>query len=385
MRFPVVVRLMVLLLGLFSLSGASAETTLGYFTNITDLSSGCYPQGLKLNAEPIEGIDWPKAHEEALFGVVHLGDESHPVMIDRHDDGFDLYVDSERTGVLQTFAWDRVLADGTSLVSIPFVVQYPDEQTASYQAFLMWSGFTPTVLTFCRDSYRAGEIQLGEATYALVVFDEDTDARYDDLDDGTLIIDSDGDGQLLMTSDSHEVFSLAEPFNLNGTVYEAAAVAEDGSWIEIVESDADVEPRYPLLDGFPSPVFEGIDAFGESLSSESLRGDIIVLDFWASWCSPCIYELPTLESIVEAFSAQGVRVVGVNLDRTESAFQSALETYEISYDQIYDSDRGPIGDLYRIAGIPMTYVIDRDGIIAARGLRGEALIAAIQDLIDREE
>jgi thiol-disulfide isomerase/thioredoxin len=373
------------LLGLLSLSGASAETTLGYYTGITNLSTGCFPQGLKLESEPIEGIEWPEAREEALFGLFLLRDASYPVMIDRRDDGFDLYVDSNLNGELLPFAWDRVLADGTSLASVSFVVPYSSEQTASYQAFLMWSGFTPTVLTYCRDSYRAGEIQLGETTYPLILFDEDTDARYDDLDDGTLIIDSDGDGRLLVTSDSHEVFSLAEPFNLNGTVYEVAAVAEDGSWIEIVESDAVVEPKYPLLDGFPAPVFEGIDALGEPLSSNSLRGDIIVLDFWASWCAPCIYELPTMESIVADYADLGVRVIGINLDRTESAFQSALETYGIGYAQIHDSDRGPIGDLYRIEGIPMTYIIDREGTIAARGLRGEALVAAIQELLDREE
>jgi thiol-disulfide isomerase/thioredoxin len=376
---------LVLLLCLFSLSGASAETALAYFTNITDLTSSCYPQGLKLESEPIEGFNWPNAHEQALFGVIRLGDRSHPVMIDRHDDGFDLYVDGDLTGELQPHAWDRVLADGTSLASVSFVVRYPDEQTASYQAFLMWSGFTPTVLAFCRDSYRAGEIQLGEATYQLVMFDENTDARYDDLDNGTLVIDSDSDGRLLMTSDSHEVFSLAEPFNLNGIVYEVAAVAEDGSWIQIVESDAEVEPRFPLLEGYRAPAFEGIDSFGDILSSESLLGDIIILDFWASWCSPCVVELPTLESIVATYAVQGVRVIGINLDRSESTFQLALEMYEISYDQIYDSDRGPIGDLYRIEGIPMTYVIDRNGIIAARGLRGEALIEAIQALIGREE
>jgi thiol-disulfide isomerase/thioredoxin len=376
---------LIVLLGLLSLSGASAETTLGYYTEITNLSTGCFPQGLKLEAEPIEGIEWPEAHEQALFGLFLLRDAIYPVMIDRHDDGFDLYVDSNLDGELLHFAWDRVLADGTSLASVSFVVPYSNEQTASYQAFLMWSGFTPTVLTYCRDSYRAGEIQLGEITYPLILFDEDTDARYDDLDDGTLIIDSDGDGRLLVTSDSHEVFSLGEPFNLNGTVYEVAAVAEDGSWIEIVESDADVAPKYPLLDGFPAPIFEGIDVLGEPLSSDSLKGDIIVLDFWASWCAPCIYELPTMESIVTDYADLGVRVIGINLDRTESAFQSALETYGIGYEQVYDSDRGPIGDLYRIEGIPMTYIIDREGIIAARGLRGEALVAAIQELLDREE
>lgn len=376
---------LLILVALFSLSGISAEATLGYFTSITDLTPGCYPQGMKLETEPIEGIDWPKSHEQALYGLLRLADAGYPVMIDRYDDEFDLYVDGKLTGDFQRFAWERVLVDGTSLASVPFLIHYADVQTAAYQVFVMWSQFTPTAITYCRDNYRAGEIQLGEFTYQLVLFDEDTDARYDDLGQGTLVIDADRDSQLLMTSDSHEIFSLDEPFNLAGTVYEVAAVAVDGSWIDIVESDADVPPRYPLLDGFPAPPFEGIDATGKPLSLESLRGEILVLDFWASWCSPCIYELPTMEHIADVFSGDGVRVIGINLDRSESTFTAALDTYDIGYDQIYDSDRGPIADLYRIEGIPMTYVVDRDGVILARGLRGETLIAAIQAIIDREE
>jgi len=338
-----------------------------------------------MESAPMEGIAWPEAHDEAIYGLVPLGDGMHPVMIDRYYDQYNLYVDAELTGEIQWYSWDRFLYDGSLLASIPFRIQYSDEQTALYQLFLIWSRFTPTMMTYCRDSYRAGEIQLADDVYQLVVFDEDSDGRYDSLDGGTFLIDADRNGELLLTSDSHEVFSLAEPFNLGGIVYEVVAMAQDGSWIEMAESDADVEPKPPLLAGFPAPVFASIDSAGNDFSLEALQGDIVVLDFWAGWCGPCIYELPALESIVEEFAAEGVRVIGINLDRSDSDFRSAVETYEISYLQIYDSNVGPIGDLYRIDGIPMTYIIDRDGIIHARGLRGEELITSIRELIDSEE
>ena len=376
---------LVIFVVLGALPGAGYEAQLDYFAGITELTSGCFPQWIKMESTPMEGIVWPEAHDEPIYGLVPLGDGMHPVMIDRYDNQYNLYVDAELTGEFQWYSWDRFLYDGSLLASIPFRIQYSDEQKASYQLFLIWSRFTPTMVTYCRDSYRAGEIQLADDIYHLVIFDEGSDGRYDDLDDGTLLIDADGDGELLLTSDSHEVYSLAEPFNLGGIVYEVAAIAQDGSWIEIVESDADVEPKLPLLSGFPAPVFEGVDSAGNAFSLKILQGDIVVLDFWASWCGPCISELPTLESIVEEFAADGVRVIGINLDRSESNFRSAVEAYEISYLQIYDSDDGPVGDLYRIQGIPMTYIIDRNGVIHARGLRGQDLITTIRELIESEE
>ena len=369
---------------LCAVPAACYRTSLDYVADITELTSSCFPQRSMLESSPIEEIDWPEAHDEPLYGLISLGEGSHAVMIDSYDDQTDLYVAGELAGELQAYAWDRTLYDGSLLASIPFLVQHADGQTASYQLFVIWSRFAPTVLTYCRDSYRAGGIELADAVYHLALLDEDSDGRYDDLDGGKLLIDADGNGELLMTSDSHEVFSLDEPFNLDGIVYEVAAVSPDGSWIEIVESDARVDPVFPLLAGFPAPLFGGIDSEGNDFSLEALRGNIVVLDFWASWCGPCIYELPTLERIVEEFAAEGVRVIGINLDRSESDFRSAVGAHDISYLQFYDSDAGFVGDLYRISGIPMTYVIDRSGVIFARGLRGENLVDGIRELIGTE-
>jgi len=142
-----------------------------------------------------------------------------------------------------------------------------------------------------------------------------------------------------------------------------------------------VPPKPPLLVGYPAPTFSGVDAAGVPLSLERLHGSVVVLDFWASWCGPCVSELPTLIEIHEMFADDGVVVLGINLDRSESDFLDAIETYAIAYPQIYDSDTGAIGDLYRISGIPMTYVIDRNGTIVARGLRGDSLLAAVREAV----
>ena len=231
------IRVLTVLSGLVlfvALQVVGFETHLSYFADITELTTSCFPQGVKLESIPVEGFEWPDAHESPLFGTIPLGDEDHPMLIDAVDGEFNLYVDVDRAGEFERIDWDQILLDGSLLTSVPFEIQYANEQTASYQAFLIWSQFMPTVMTYCRSAYRSGEIVLGDNVYRVVIVDEDSDGRYDDLTVGTLFIDADRDGELLLTSDSHEIFSLAEPFNLGGVVYEVAAVSKDGSWIDLL-------------------------------------------------------------------------------------------------------------------------------------------------------
>ncbi len=382
MRFGLVC---VALFGLLAAGVVAQEADLTYAEGIIALTGACFIRGIKLETEPIEGIEWPEAEGEPLYGTIRLASDRHPVMVDRTEGGTVLFIDADRSGEFASFEWERVLADGNLLTSVPLELAYEDGTTAPYRLFVMWSPLTPTVLTYCRDTYREGTIELGGVSYDLVVIDEDTDGRYDRLEGGVLLIDADEDGELLASSDSHERFPLDAPFNLGGVVYRVTGVAPEGSKIRIEETDEDVPPKYPLLVGFPAPEFEAEDVAGEAISTADLRGSIIVLDFWAGWCSPCIAELPTLEAIAEGFAEDGVVVLGINLDRSFAEFMTALAEHSIDYQQIYDGPDGPINTVYRIDGIPMTYVIDRDGIIRGRGLRGPDLMAAVAVLVSAEE
>ena len=361
------------------------EADLSYAEGIIELTGACFVRGIRLETEPPEGIDWPDAEGEPLYGEIRLALDRHPVMIDRTEERVWLYVDADRSGDLSSFEWERMLADGRLLASVRLEVAYENQVSAAYRLFVMWSLFTPTILTYCRDTYREGAVELEGRTYDLVIIDEDTDGRYDRLDAGVLLIDADGDGELLASSDSHERFPLDAPFNLDGVVYRVVSVAPDGSRIRVEESDENVPPKPALLVGFPAPDFDATDAAGEPVSIGELWGNVVVLDFWAGWCAPCIDEIPTLNGIDEAFADAGVVVLGINIDRSLADFLEAVAEHGVGYRQVYDGPEGPVNTLYRIEGIPMTYVIDRDGIICGRGLRGEQLRDAVAALVDPEE
>ncbi|MCL6647763.1 MAG: TlpA family protein disulfide reductase [Chloroflexi bacterium] len=99
---------------------------------------------------------------------------------------------------------------------------------------------------------------------------------------------------------------------------------------------------------------------GGELRLADLRGKVVLLNFWASWCGPCLDEAPVLERAARQYAERGVVVVGVNIWDSESDARAFLERFGISYPNGRDA-RGTIAIDYGVSGVPETYFIDRDG------------------------
>ena len=97
-------------------------------------------------------------------------------------------------------------------------------------------------------------------------------------------------------------------------------------------------------------------------SLNQFRGKVVILNFWATWCPPCVEEMPSLVQLQQRFKDKGVVVLGVNLDVDGDAYHQFLKSYKIDFLTVRDPDHKS-SDLYGTFKFPETYIIDRDGIL----------------------
>lgn len=141
-----------------------------------------------------------------------------------------------------------------------------------------------------------------------------------------------------------------------------------------------------LAPGHDAPVFETKDIHGHPIRLADLRGKVVLLDFWATWCGPCLGELPHVKKLHADFSGrEDFVLIGVSLDGDGIALLDFLEAEGMSWPQVCGlaEFRDPLPRLYNVRGIPDTFVIDREGKIVVRGLRGEDLREAVRKALDR--
>ena len=122
------------------------------------------------------------------------------------------------------------------------------------------------------------------------------------------------------------------------------------------------KPPGSLLPGETPPQFELSDLQGNKVSLSSFTGKLVLLNFWASWCAPCIEELPYLQKLHTRGQSDGIVVVSVAVDRNTKAISELVQANGVSYPVLMDKDM-LVSDRYKSQGFPETFIIGPDGKI----------------------
>lgn len=126
-------------------------------------------------------------------------------------------------------------------------------------------------------------------------------------------------------------------------------------------------PAPVLAVGAPAPAFAGTTLRGEPLSLADLRGRVVLLNIWATWCEPCREELPELQALYTRHEARGLTVLGVSTDaaRDFKTLRNMVSGFGLTYPVIHD-EPNRIGAPFQIIGYPASFVIDRGGTLRWR-------------------
>ena len=370
---------------------------------------GYVPQRLTLAADRPAALKKAPETKAPLYGELKLGPADKPtsflILVDEPE-GSDakLYVDANGNGDLTddpAAQWtkraykgrggeDFAQYQGTASVALPgagpvslgvYRFDKRDPLRAQLKDTLLYYG----------DYAREGEVKLGAKSYKVLLHDRmatgDFRGKLTERGSGVMfLIDVNSNGRFDARG---EAYDISKPFNIDGTTYEIKNVVASGATLEIVKSAQTVEQILPPPDlgvGNKALAFETKTTDGKAISfPNSYKGKLVLLDFWATWCGPCIRELPHLTAAYEKFHAQGLEVLGISLDQAnaEQKLASFTKEHKMPWAQVYDGKfwQAAVAQKYGVDSIPRAYLVDGDtGEIVASGqsLRGAQLEATIQ-------
>jgi thiol-disulfide isomerase/thioredoxin len=136
--------------------------------------------------------------------------------------------------------------------------------------------------------------------------------------------------------------------------------------------------------GAQAPDFSLNDPNGNPVSLSSFKGKYVMIDFWASWCKPCMIELPNVIELYNVYKDKGFEIIGVSLDRERDAWLNTIKTNAMSWPQVWDmeeSAQGEVANKYGVTSIPHTVLLDKEGKIIELNLHGEDLKKKLAELM----
>jgi peroxiredoxin/protocatechuate 3,4-dioxygenase beta subunit len=146
-------------------------------------------------------------------------------------------------------------------------------------------------------------------------------------------------------------------------------------------------PVANIKPGDLAPHFKMTSLEGTELSLDKLRGNYVFLDFWATWCGPCVQELPNLQALHKATKGRNdFVIISISADESERTLKQFLSTHSIAWHQVFGQDNGvpEVSQAFDVEFLPSTFLIDKSGKVLDTNLRGESLVDRVLEFIAKE-
>jgi thiol-disulfide isomerase/thioredoxin len=318
-----------------------------------------------------------------LWGELPLGQARYLLMLGISSTSAGLFVDQDRDRTLVT---EELVSGGRGegfyLWQAELTAEPAGGEPYPYRLRFLWPEGRGYVFLL-GGAPRKGEFPSPAGRRTFVLVDGDIDGTFGTEGDFFVVDAYLDDGGLYGDEGGHERFSWEETFTIGDRSFRVTQVAPDGSSVTVEESEY-VPPKLPLIPGHPAPNFSFQEfTTGEELSLADFRGQVVLLDFWASWCNPCMEKLPSVLELYRRYHDQGFEIIGISLDVREEDLRRTLEEHQIPWPQAFDGGglKAEIADLYRVYAIPALFLLDREGNIRALDPGEEELDRLVAELL----